>query len=85
MNSNLIKAITDACNEAIHDDPDDGVCLDESGTQILVIKQLVDSAKETQDKLIEAAKELIEAWDGPQHRPLSEILEEQIETIRNLI
>ena len=85
MTKELIEAITNACNEAIHDDPDDGVCSDTAGTQILLIKELVTRAEAIQEKLPEVAQELIEAWDGPQHRPLSEILETHIETIRNLI
>lgn len=40
---NIQDYIREACTEAIHDDPDDGVDLDEAGTQILVIKELVDS------------------------------------------
>jgi len=39
---NIQEQILNACNEAIHDDPDDGVCLDTAGTQILAIKELVE-------------------------------------------
>ena len=36
--------IIESCNEAIHDDPCEGVDLDEAGTQILQVKKLVESS-----------------------------------------